>query len=117
MAQRVLIAGAISCSPQLLIADEPTTALDVSIQAEILGLLRQLQREEDMGMILVTHNFGVVADICDVVAVMERGKIVEIKPAHELFHAPEHPYTRTLLDAVLEDAPLRRPVGAVGETS
>lgn len=110
MAQRVLIAGAISCSPQLLLADEPTTALDVSIQAEILGLLRQLQREENMGMILVTHNFGVVADICDVVAVMERGKIVEIKPSLELFRAPEHPYTRTLLDAVLEDAPLRRPV-------
>ncbi len=116
MAQRVLIAGAISCGPQLLIADEPTTALDVSIQAEILGLLRQLQREEEMGMILVTHNFGVVADICDVVAVMERGKIVEIKPALELFHAPQHPYTRTLLDAVLEDAPLRRPVRTIGDS-
>src|SRR3990170_3245566 len=77
MAQRVLIAGAVSCDPELLIADEPTTALDVTVQAEVLDLLRELQKEIGMGMILVTHNFGVVADLCDRVAVMQNGTIVE----------------------------------------
>ena len=80
MAQRVLIAGAVSCNPDLIIADEPTTALDVTVQAEVLDLLRDLQQDVDMGMILVTHNFGVVADICDRVAVMQDGRIVERGP-------------------------------------
>ena len=102
MAQRVLIAGAVSCQPDLLIADEPTTALDVTVQAEILDLLRDLQRDFDMGVILVTHNFGVVADLCDTVAVMRAGRIIETGPVRELFAHPKHPYTLSLFDAVLE---------------
>ncbi|RYV50792.1 dipeptide/oligopeptide/nickel ABC transporter permease/ATP-binding protein [Pengzhenrongella frigida] len=114
MAQRVLIAGAVSCDPELLIADEPTTALDVTVQAEVLDLMRSLQAEREMGMILVTHNFGVVADICDRVAVMQTGKIVETAPARELFANPQHPYTRMLLDSTLEDSVPRRALAAVG---
>lgn len=107
MAQRVLIAGAVSCDPELIIADEPTTALDVTVQAEVLDLLRSLQRERGMGMILVTHNFGVVADICDRVAVMQQGRIVESNSAEALFADPQHVYTRMLLDSMLDDAPAR----------
>ncbi|WP_217567279.1 dipeptide/oligopeptide/nickel ABC transporter permease/ATP-binding protein [Streptomyces sp. GbtcB7] len=107
MAQRVLIAGAVSCDPRLLIADEPTTALDVTVQAEVLDLMRSLQQERDMGMILVTHDFGVVADICDRVAVMQRGRIVETAPARRIFASPEHAYTRMLLDSTLEGGPAR----------
>ncbi|WP_431219905.1 dipeptide/oligopeptide/nickel ABC transporter permease/ATP-binding protein [Leifsonia xyli] len=103
MAQRVLIAGAVSCDPDLLIADEPTTALDVTVQADVLDLLRSLQSELHMGMILVTHNFGVVADICDTVSVMRSGRIVETGPVRDLFAHPQHPYTRSLFDAVLEE--------------
>ncbi|WP_024287341.1 dipeptide/oligopeptide/nickel ABC transporter permease/ATP-binding protein [Cellulomonas sp. KRMCY2] len=113
MAQRVLIAGAVSCDPELLIADEPTTALDVTVQAEVLDLMRSLQEERQMGMILVTHNFGVVADICDRVAVMQTGRIVETAPAEELFANPQHPYTRMLLDSTLEDSvPRPQPAAA-----
>jgi peptide/nickel transport system permease protein len=104
MAQRVLIAGAVSCDPELLIADEPTTALDVTVQAEVLDLMRSLQQERNMGMILVTHDFGVVADICDHVAVMQTGRVVETAPAATLFADPQHPYTRMLLDSTLEDS-------------
>jgi peptide/nickel transport system permease protein len=107
MAQRVLIARAVSCEPDLLIADEPTTALDVTVQAEVLDLLRDLQRERQMGIIMVTHNFGVVADICDRVAVMQNGTIVEQGPAETIFHAPEHPYTRMLLGSTLENTDAR----------
>jgi peptide/nickel transport system permease protein len=104
MAQRVLIAGAVSCDPELLIADEPTTALDVTVQAEVLDLMRSLQQERNMGMLLVTHDFGVVADICDHVAVMQTGRVVEHAPAATLFADPQHPYTRMLLDSTLEDS-------------
>jgi peptide/nickel transport system ATP-binding protein/peptide/nickel transport system permease protein len=107
MAQRVLIAGAVACEPKLLIADEPTTALDVTVQAEILELLRDLQREHQMGILLVTHNFGVVADICDRVAVMQNGTIVEEGAVEEIFSAAKHPYTRTLLDAILSEEVVR----------
>ena len=107
MAQRVLIAGAISCEPDLLIADEPTTALDVTVQAEVLELLRNLQSELQMGMILVTHNFGVVADLCDRVSVMRDGRIVETGPVRAIFAHPEHEYTRSLFDAILEEGPGR----------
>jgi peptide/nickel transport system permease protein len=107
MAQRVLIAGAISCDPKLLIADEPTTALDVTVQAEVLDLLRDLQREYRMGVVLVTHNFGVVADICDRVAVMQHGRIVETGDVEQIFADPRHPYTRTLLDSMVDDGPTR----------
>ena len=101
MAQRVLIAGAVSCSPDLLIADEPTTALDVTVQAEVLDLLRDLQRESNMGMILVTHNFGVVADICDRVSVMRHGRIVESGEVRSVFASPQHSYTQALFDAIV----------------
>jgi peptide/nickel transport system permease protein len=107
MAQRVLIAGAISCEPKLLIADEPTTALDVTVQAEVLDLLRDLQREYRMGVVLVTHNFGVVADICDRVAVMQHGRIVETGAVEQIFADPRHAYTRTLLESMVDDGPTR----------
>jgi peptide/nickel transport system permease protein len=109
MAQRVLIAGAVSCDPDLVIADEPTTALDVTIQAEILDLLRQLQRELGVTILIVTHNFGVVADLCDRVSVMQKGRIVETGPARAIFADPRHPYTRTLFDAILDESQARGP--------
>ncbi|WP_332602532.1 dipeptide/oligopeptide/nickel ABC transporter permease/ATP-binding protein [Arthrobacter sp. S2(2024)] len=114
MAQRVLIAGAVSCEPDLLIADEPTTALDVTVQAEVLDLLRELQDELKMGVILVTHNFGVVADLCDRVTVMQTGRVVETGPVRTIFKDARHPYTRQLLEAILEDAAPRGPLGAAG---
>ncbi|MER7625239.1 dipeptide/oligopeptide/nickel ABC transporter permease/ATP-binding protein [Streptomyces sp. NPDC126503] len=107
MAQRVLIAGAMSCDPELLIADEPTTALDVRVQAEVLDLLRRLQKDRGLGVLLVTHDLGVVADLCDRVAVMNGGRIVETGPTEQVLHSPEDPYTRTLLGAVLDEAPAR----------
>ncbi|WAH97296.1 dipeptide/oligopeptide/nickel ABC transporter permease/ATP-binding protein [Arthrobacter sp. MMS18-M83] len=110
MAQRVLIAGAVSCDPDLLIADEPTTALDVTVQAEILDLMRSLQCERGMGMLLVTHDFGVVADICDRVAVMYQGRIVEANKSTELFARPRDPYTQMLLASTLEGQPARTPL-------
>ncbi|MEV4951221.1 dipeptide/oligopeptide/nickel ABC transporter permease/ATP-binding protein [Paenarthrobacter nitroguajacolicus] len=102
MAQRVLIAGAVSCNPELLIADEPTTALDVTVQADVLDLIRSLQAERGMGVVLVTHNFGVVADLCDQVAVMRNGEIVEVAEVTELFTNPREEYTRLLLDSALD---------------
>ena len=107
MAQRVLIAGAISCKPDLLIADEPTTALDVTVQAEVLDLMRELQKELNMGVILVTHNFGVVADLCDRVSVMRDGRIVETGPVRPIFAGPQHEYTQSLFDAIVAAAPAR----------
>ncbi|MEN2739619.1 dipeptide/oligopeptide/nickel ABC transporter permease/ATP-binding protein [Microbacterium sp. X-17] len=107
MAQRVLIAGAVSCDPDLVIADEPTTALDVTVQAEVLQLLRSLQAERGMAMMIVTHDFGVVADICDRVVVMRDGTIVESAPVRQLFADPQHAYTRLLLDSSLADSPFR----------
>lgn len=113
MAQRILIAGAVSCDPDLLIADEPTTALDVTVQAEVLDLLRSLQKERDMGLVLVTHDFGVVADICDTIAVMQTGRIVERADAATLFADPQHEYTRMLLGSTLHGTPARPPLGTV----
>ncbi|MEU1183242.1 dipeptide/oligopeptide/nickel ABC transporter permease/ATP-binding protein [Streptomyces sp. NPDC005820] len=107
MAQRVLIAGAVASRPLLLIADEPTTALDVTVQAEILDLLRDLQKDLNMAVLLVTHNFGVVADICGRVAVMREGTVVETGVTEELFAMPRHPYTRRLLDSILDETTLR----------
>ena len=98
--QRVMIAMALVCHPSLLIADEPTTALDVTIQAQILDLLRRLQGELDMAILLITHDFGVVAEICDDVVVMYAGRIVEQAPVRDLFRAPWHPYTHGLLAAL-----------------
>jgi peptide/nickel transport system permease protein len=110
MAQRVLIAGAVSCDPELVIADEPTTALDVTVQADVLQLLRSLQEERGMAMIIVTHDFGVVADICDRVVVMRDGRIVEMASTAQLFAAPQHPYTQLLLDASVAESPFRKEV-------
>jgi peptide/nickel transport system permease protein len=107
MAQRVLIAGAVSCEPDLLIADEPTTALDVTVQAEVLDLLRELQSELNMGVVLVTHNFGVVADLCDRVSVMRDGRVIETGPVRSIFTQAKHPYTQSLLAAILEDGEAR----------
>lgn len=104
MAQRVLIAGAIAGKPSLLVADEPTTALDVTVQAEVLELLRELQAEYGMALLIVTHNFGVVADICDRVIVMRGGDIVESGQVDDLFAAPTVDYTRELIAASLDDA-------------
>lgn len=103
MAQRVLIAAAVAAKPRVLIADEPTTALDVTIQAEILDLLRDLQEEMGMAILLVTHNFGVVADMCDRIVVMRHGEIVETGDVFSVFREPSHPYTRKLLDSILDD--------------
>jgi oligopeptide/dipeptide ABC transporter ATP-binding protein len=100
MKQRVMIAMALACDPALLIADEPTTALDVTIQAQILALLRQLQREIGMSILLITHDLGVVAHHADRVAVMYAGEIVEEAPVRPLFATPGHPYTRALLNAL-----------------
>jgi oligopeptide/dipeptide ABC transporter ATP-binding protein len=97
--QRILIAMAIACRPGLLIADEPTTALDVTIQAQILDLLRELVRDTGAGLLLITHDLGIVAQMCDRVAVMYGGRIVETAPVLELFDRPAHPYTRGLLAA------------------
>jgi peptide/nickel transport system ATP-binding protein len=100
MRQRVMIAMALACSPALLIADEPTTALDVTIQAQILDLLRKLREETGTAIVLITHDLGVVAETCDDVAVMYAGEIVELAPAETLFAAPQHPYTVGLLGSI-----------------
>ncbi len=100
MRQRVMIAMALLCDPEVLIADEPTTALDVTIQAQILELLKELRDERGMGIILITHDLGVVAGMCDRVLVMYAGRIVEEAPTEELFADPQHPYTKALLKSV-----------------
>lgn len=100
MRQRVMIAIALSCDPQLLIADEPTTALDVTIQAQILDLMRKLQREFQAGMVLITHDLGVVAEMCQDVLVMYAGKVVEYGTVEDIFYRPKHPYTKGLLESI-----------------
>ena len=100
MRQRIMIAMAISCDPDLMIADEPTTALDVTIQAQILHLLRDIQRERGMSLILITHDLGVVAQMCSRVAVMCGGYVVEEGDVREIFHHPHHPYTKALIDSM-----------------
>jgi len=100
MRQRVMIAIAIACQPKLLIADEPTTALDVTVQAQILELLKSIQEMNDMSIILITHDLGVVAEICDEVIVMYAGKVAERASVNELFNSPTHPYTQLLLKAI-----------------
>ncbi|MCU6708515.1 ABC transporter ATP-binding protein [Paenibacillus sp. J5C_2022] len=97
MRQRVMIAIALACNPSLLIADEPTTALDVTIQAQIMGVMKDLQKKMGTSIILITHDLGVVADVCDRVIVMYAGKVVETGTKWEIFHNPQHPYTRGLL--------------------
>ncbi|EPD69615.1 dipeptide/oligopeptide/nickel ABC transporter permease/ATP-binding protein [Streptomyces sp. HGB0020] len=116
MAQRVAIAAALAGSPDLLIADEPTTALDVTVQAEILALLRRIQRETGMAVLLVTHDWGVVADICTHVAVMYAGQVVESAPVEQVFGASAHPYTSALMAASPDSAARRTPIDAIAGT-
>jgi peptide/nickel transport system ATP-binding protein len=107
--QRVMIAMSIACEPKMLIADEPTTALDVTVQAQILALLDELKRRMNMGMLFITHDFGVVADIADDVVVMFRGAIVEMGAVKEVLGNPRHPYTKALLDCI-PDAEGKKPL-------
>ncbi|ACZ91563.1 ABC transporter ATP-binding protein [Streptosporangium roseum] len=100
MRQRIMIAMSIALDPEVLIADEPTTALDVTVQAQIMELLAELQRESNMGLILITHDLGVVADVADKIAVMYGGRIVENALVHDIYRAPAHPYTKGLLDSI-----------------
>jgi len=100
MCQRVMIAMALSCDPKLLIADEPTTALDVTIAAQILDLIKSIRKEMDLSLLLITHNLGVVAQVCDRVAVMYAGNVVEVAPTSEIFKEPLHPYAHGLLKSV-----------------
>ncbi|MBT2542838.1 ABC transporter ATP-binding protein [Streptomyces sp. ISL-44] len=100
MRQRIMIAMAMALEPDLIIADEPTTALDVTVQAQVMDLLAELQREMNMGLILITHDLGVVADVADKIAVMYGGRIVENAPVREIYKNPAHPYTRGLLDSI-----------------
>ncbi len=113
MRQRVMIAMALVCGPDLLIADEPTTALDVTIQAQILDLLGSLRKRRHLSMILISHDFGVIAEVAETVAVMHAGRIVEMGPVLEIFHNPRHPYTRALLSAIprLGSSRGRGPIG------
>jgi oligopeptide/dipeptide ABC transporter ATP-binding protein len=115
MRQRVMIAAAIACSPEIIIADEPTTALDVTVQAKILRLLHELQREMGAALLLITHDLGVVAAMADEVLVMYAGRIVERADVDTLFHAPRHPYTRALLACVLNvEDDSRSPLEPIG---
>ena len=100
MRQRVMMAIALACRPPLVIADEPTTALDVTVQAQILDLLREMKRNFDLSLLLITHDLGVIAEIADRVAVMYAGRIVEEGPVRDIFRAPAHPYTRGLLASI-----------------
>ncbi len=110
MRQRVMIAMALACEPEILICDEPTTALDVTIQAQILDLMQQLQQENHMSIIFITHDLGVVAEICDEVVVMYAGRVAEQAQVNDLFEQPAHPYTQGLLQSIprLEDTPKTR---------
>jgi oligopeptide/dipeptide ABC transporter ATP-binding protein len=114
MRQRIVGAMAISCEPRLLIADEPTTSLDLTIQAQYLNLLRELQREHGLALIFITHNLGIVAKMCDHVAVMYAGRLVEFGPVRKIFDAPAHPYTRALLQSIPRFADTRDRLTAIG---
>jgi oligopeptide/dipeptide ABC transporter ATP-binding protein len=114
MRQRVMIAMALACQPDILIADEPTTALDVTIQAQILNLIRDLQAETGMSVIFITHDLGVIAELCQDVVVMYAGKVAESAPIRELFHNPRHPYTRGLLTSIPTlDSPRKAPLRVI----
>lgn len=113
MRQRVMIAMAMACKPQLLICDEPTTALDVTVQAQILELMNQLKQENEMSMIMITHDLGVVAEVCDRVIVMYAGKVVEEASVVELFRNPQHPYTQGLLESIPNLEQRKERLGAI----
>ncbi len=113
MRQRIMIAMALACRPRILIADEPTTALDVTIQAQILDLIRDLNRELDTAVLFITHDLGVVSELCDTVIVMYTGRIVEQAPAADLFRKPLHPYTAGLLKAIPAITRERKPLSTI----
>jgi oligopeptide/dipeptide ABC transporter ATP-binding protein len=110
MRQRAMIAMALACSPRLLFADEPTTALDVMIQAQVLELLKDIQQELGLAIVLVTHDLGVVAEVCDSVVVMYAGKVAEYGSSDQVYNNPQHPYTQRLLEAFPD---LNRPEGSL----
>ncbi len=110
MRQRAMVAMALACRPSLLIADEPTTALDVTIQAQILELLRKLRKDREMALLLITHDLGVVAEMCHKVVVMYAGEVVEVASVEKLFADPRHPYTRGLLDSLPGAGEMGRPL-------
>jgi oligopeptide/dipeptide ABC transporter ATP-binding protein len=114
MRQRIVGAMGIACEPRLLIADEPTTSLDLTIQAQYLALLRDLQREHGLALIFITHNLGIVAKMCDRVAVMYAGRLVEFGPVRKIFDEPRHPYTRALLQSIPRFADARERLTAIG---
>jgi oligopeptide/dipeptide ABC transporter ATP-binding protein len=113
MRQRIVGAMALSCQPEILIADEPTTALDVTIQAQFLRLLKEIQQASNISMIVVTHDFGIVARVCDRVAVMYGGKVVECADTRTLFTTPSHPYTKALLDSLPKMEEIKRTLYAI----
>jgi oligopeptide/dipeptide ABC transporter ATP-binding protein len=113
MRQRIVGAIAISCEPSLLIADEPTTSLDVTIQAQYLNLLRELQRTHHLALIFITHNLGIVAKMCDQVAVMYAGRMVESGPVRQIFNHPAHPYTEALLQSIPRLSDSRQRLAAI----
>ena len=115
MRQRIMISIALACEPKLIIADEPTTALDVTIQAQILQLIEDIQKEENMSVLLITHDLGVVAETCERVAVMYKGKIVEENTVANIFKNPQHAYTKALLNAIPKGGKERLKVPDVGE--
>jgi peptide/nickel transport system ATP-binding protein len=117
MRQRVMLAVALACKPPLVIADEPTTALDVTVQAQILDLLREMKRAFDLSMLLITHDFGVIAETADRVAVMLNGEIVEEGPVRDILRNPKHPYTRGLLDSIPGGEPGTRLRGVAADPS
>ena len=108
MRQRIIIASALACDPELIIADEPTTALDVTVQAQILELLKKLTKEKGTSVIMITHDLGVVASMCDRIAIMYAGKIVEEGTVDEIFYDPKHPYTKGLLSCISNPEELER---------
>jgi oligopeptide transport system ATP-binding protein len=114
MRQRVMIAMALALDPELLIADEPTTALDVTVQAQIVALLTELQRERNMGLMLITHDMGVVADVADRISIMYAGEIVEEAPVYDIYDRPAHPYTKALLDSIPRLDRKGGPLNAIG---
>lgn len=117
MRQRVMMAIALACKPPLVIADEPTTALDVTVQAQVLELLRDMKRQFDLSLLLITHDFGVIAEMADRVAVMYRGKIVEEAPVRDIFRNPQHPYTKGLLASIPGGEPGTRLKGVTAEAN
>jgi len=116
MQQRAMIALALSCQPSLIIADEPTTALDVTIQSQILSLLRDLQKQFGIALILITHNLGVVAEMCDRLAVLYAGRVAEAGPTQAIFESPQHPYTRGLMGAIPRRGSRGNPLAAIAGT-